>query len=92
MRLLICAALQCSLFMSAGCVPVNVNAPDIQNQLKTISAGHTGCPPEENALSDVADRGNTVTWNASCRGKVYLCSGVSDASSARTYSCAPVAQ
>jgi hypothetical protein len=75
-----------------GCVPITVNSPMVQSQLKTISAGHTGCAPADNELSNVNDAPNSVTWNATCNGKVYLCTGVSDLSNARTYSCAPVAQ
>jgi hypothetical protein len=81
-----------ALVLLSGCVPLTVNSPIIQNQLKTISAGHTGCMPEDNELSNVTDNAGSGTWNATCKGKVYLCTGVSDISNARTYSCAPVAQ
>src|SRR5262249_46318657 len=80
------------LTLLAGCVPITKNSPIVRNQLQTISAGHTGCMPEENQLSNVKDSADGATWNATCKGKVYLCTGVSDLSNSRTYSCAPVAQ
>jgi hypothetical protein len=64
----------------AGCAAM------VEKQLQTVSAGHTGCPPAENEISNI---GGHITWNATCKGKVYLCSGVSTGES---FSCAPVAQ
>jgi hypothetical protein len=66
----------------------------VENELKTISAGHTGCTPDQLTISNlqhVGTFGSGETWNATCNGKVYLCSGVSGKSSG-DYSCAPVAQ
>jgi hypothetical protein len=53
--------------------------------LKLISAGHTGCTPDQLTISNV--RG--ALWNASCNGKTYLCSGVSVGQSSAEFSCAP---
>jgi hypothetical protein len=68
----------------------------IENNLKTISAGHTGCTPEQLTISNhqhIGTFGSDETWNATCNGKVYLCSGVgAGPSSVGTYSCAPVAK
>jgi hypothetical protein len=65
----------------------------IENDLKTISAGHTGCSPEQLTISNLQHLGtfgNDETWNATCDGKVYLCSGVgAGPKSTGTYSCAP---
>jgi hypothetical protein len=60
-------------------------------ELQTISAGHTGCTPEQITISNRhADTfGGGVTWNATCNDKVYLCSGIF---SQGNYSCAPVAK
>lgn len=77
------------LLMSAGCL--TVNSPAVTSQLQAISAGHTGCMPEENELSNVKNGAASASWNATCKGKVYLCTGVADNSS-RVYSCAPVAR
>ena len=45
------------------------------NRLKTISAGYTGCLPDANEISNVkAGFASDATWNATCQGKVYLCS------------------
>lgn len=68
------------------------NSPLVQDRLKMVSAGHTGCMPEENVISNAASNlDGTGTWNASCKGKVYLCSAA-PAGNAEAYSCAPVAQ
>ena len=56
-------------------------------QLKLISAGHTGCTPEQLTISNVQGLGATM-WNATCNGKTYLCSGVSTGKSSADYSCA----
>jgi hypothetical protein len=60
-------------------------AATARTEMQTISAGHTGCVPADNQLSNVMVGG---TWNATCKGKTYLCS----ASGASSYSCAPVAE
>jgi hypothetical protein len=41
-------------------------------ELKLISAGHTGCTPEQLTVSNVRNLG--TIWNATCNGKTYLCS------------------
>jgi hypothetical protein len=66
-----------------GCAAI-ANSPLVVNKLKMVSAGHTGCLPDENEISNV--NSGSSTWNATCKGKVYLCSGVD------SYSCAPVAK
>jgi hypothetical protein len=64
-----------------------------ENQLKIISAGHTGCTPEQLSITNYHANtfGGGVVWNATCIGKVYLCSGVAGGSSG-DYSCAAAAQ
>jgi hypothetical protein len=62
----------------------------IMNQLKTVSAGHTGCTPDQITISNhTGTFSNNETWNATCNGKVYLCSGVVTGKSSEDYSCAP---
>jgi hypothetical protein len=74
-----------------GCV--TANSPMVQEHLKMVSAGHTGCMPEENVLSNVvANLDGSGTWNATCKGKVYLCSAVGSVGNSESYSCAPVAR
>lgn len=77
---------------AAGCI--SANSPVVQEHLKTVSAGHTGCAPEDNVISNVnAKLDGSGTWNATCKGKTYLCSAVSTVGGhSESYSCAPVAQ
>jgi hypothetical protein len=76
----------------SGCAAI-ANSPMIATQLKIVSAGHTGCLPDENELSNISMSANgSGLWNATCKGKVYLCSAVGSAgSNSESYSCAPVA-
>ena len=61
----------------------------IEKHLKYVSAGHTGCLPDENELSNVnGNLDGSGTWNVTCKGKVYLCSASGGQS--ESYSCAPV--
>jgi len=74
-----------------GCV--SGNSPMVQERLKMVSAGHTGCMPAENVISNVAaNLDGSGTWNATCKGKVYLCSAVGSVGNSESYSCAPAAQ
>ncbi len=79
---------------TSGCV--SPNSTIVQEQLKTVSAGYTGCIPEENILTNVAPKADgSGTWNATCKGKVYLCSGIATGTAGHTsesFHCAPVAQ
>ena len=65
----------------------------VPEKLKTVSAGYTGCRPEENELSNVvAKPDGSGTWNATCKGKTYLCSAISTLDDSESFHCAPVAQ
>jgi hypothetical protein len=76
---------------TSGCV--SVNSPIVQEKLKTVSAGYTGCTPDENVLSNVAAKyDGSGTWNATCRGKTYLCSAVGNFDKSESFHCAPIAQ
>jgi hypothetical protein len=74
-------------------VPVLLSGCQITvEHLKTVSAGYVGCPASQIRITNRARPGvvgTSETWNATCNGKVYLCSGV-DATG--QYSCAPAAQ
>ena len=84
-----------TLAFASGCISGNAPAklPDIMSDLQLASAGHTGCPPGENEItnSDVKVNG-TGTWNATCKGRTYLCAAVSSGNLTYEYSCAQVAQ
>src|SRR5580658_10480037 len=63
---------------TSGCVPLSVNSPIVQEKLKTVSAGYTGCVTDDNVLSNIAAKPDgSGTWNVTCKGKTYLCSAVS---------------
>ena len=80
------------LSIMAGCVSMAASSPVIVRQLKLVSAGHTGCLADENEISNVnASPDGSGTWNATCKGKVYLCSAVASVGNSESYSCAPVA-
>lgn len=83
-----------ALILSAsGCVPLSANSPIVQDRLKLVSAGHTGCMPDENVLSNVvAHPDGSGTWNATCKGKTYLCTAVASIGNSESFSCAPVPQ
>ena len=62
----------------------------VMGQLKTVSAGRTGCTPDQITISNHTGSNINETWNATCNGKVYLCSGVAAGiNSTEDYSCAP---
>jgi hypothetical protein len=67
--------------MTTGCQAM------ITKELQSYSAGHTGCLPEEN---DISNRDGNV-WYATCKGKQYLCSMAGSGKSDTVTNCAPVA-
>jgi hypothetical protein len=81
------------VFGVTGCVAVVADSPRVARQIKIASAGHTGCLPDDNDISNVNLSGDgNGTWNATCKGKVFLCSAAgAPGSVAESYSCAPVA-
>jgi hypothetical protein len=80
------------VLVMAGCASI-ANSPIIVNKLKIVSAGHTGCVPDENEISNVNSHPDgSGTWNATCKGKLYLCSAVAAVGNSESYSCAPVAR
>jgi len=79
-----------------GCTAIAdsvANSPAGIRHLQLVSAGHTGCLPDDNQISNVsASTDGSATWNATCKGKIFLCSAVGSAgSNAESYSCAPAA-
>jgi len=80
-----------TLLSVAACV--TPGSAMMTNALQMVSAGHTGCLPEENQIANVkANLDGSGTWNATCKGKAYLCSAFQGVSKSESYSCAPVAQ
>jgi hypothetical protein len=65
-----------------------VNGCITTDQLKTATSGHTGCTPEQITISNRRFSGGGELWDATCNGKVYLCSLVSTGKSSDEYSCA----
>ena len=76
----------CIVMAVLGGATACVSLPD---RLKTASAGHTGCTPEQMTVADIRTAGGGLLWNASCNGKTYLCSAVTTGKSDTEYSCAP---
>jgi hypothetical protein len=86
------------LGVAAGCAtsatPQAITHP-VATQLQTLqvaSAGHTGCMPVDNAISNDGVVTNGQIWNATCNGKLYLCSAVTFGGSSASVSCAPAAR
>ena len=81
------------LGVAAGLV-LGAAACQTTEDLKTISAGRTGCTPDQLTISNQRAAAGGETWNATCSGKVYLCSGVLQANQPTftDFSCAPVAK
>jgi hypothetical protein len=88
------AIVAATLAMETGCVTrLAANSPIIVNRLKLVSAGHTGCLPDANEISNVtANLDGSGMWNATCNGKTYLCTAVASVGSSESFSCAPAAQ
>jgi hypothetical protein len=61
-------------------------ACETDNDLKAASAGHIGCVPEQMTISNRRENGGVLFWDATCKGKTYLCSQVVTTAE---YSCAP---
>lgn len=82
-----------SSVLLAACGTVSVNSPMIQDRLKLVSAGYTGCKPEDNQLTDVrASFDGSGSWYATCKGRQYLCTSVGSTSGDVSFQCAPVAK
>lgn len=80
-----------TLVLVSACVTPNSSV--ITNGLQIVSAGHTGCLPKDNEISIVEmKRDGSRIWDATCKGKVYLCSAFLGVSKSESYSCAPVAR
>jgi hypothetical protein len=82
-----------SLAGTSGCVSIAANSPIITSRLQMVSAGHTGCLPGDNAISNVtANPDGSGIWNATCQGRIYLCTAVGSTNQSESFSCAPVAK
>lgn len=68
---------------------VTANSPLVQDRLKLISAGHTGCLPDANDISNVSlNTDGSGIWNATCKGQTYLCTAVGSVGNSEAFSCA----
>ncbi len=79
------------LLATACVVPTQLaNSPAVTQGLQVISAGHTGCQPADNTISNVQmELNGSGTWNATCKDKTYLCSAFKGVDPSESYSCAP---
>ena len=79
------------LMLASGCTPITLSNPGSQTHYQILTAGHTGCEPEDNQLSNLHIQGTgDGTWNATCKGMAYLCSITGQ--KVEVVSCAPVAR
>jgi len=87
-------AITTTVAIATGCASLSASSPIVTDRLKMVSAGHTGCLPDANDISNVAmNLDGSGLWNASCKGKIYLCSAVASGSAqSESFSCAPAAQ
>ena len=46
-------------------------------QMQQLSAGQIGCPPDEVQISNDQTHFSSRTWEATCRGKSFMCTAVS---------------
>jgi hypothetical protein len=60
-------------------------------ELQDVSAGYTGCLPDENQITNLKQSLGVTTWNATCKGKIYLCSAVGNSRESTSQHCASVA-
>lgn len=94
---LACILTVSSVAVNSACVPVSqtrlnqlATSPAVLSRLQLVSAGHTGCVPDQNVMSNVVARADgSGTWNATCKAKVYFCSAVGSTSGSESFSCAP---
>jgi hypothetical protein len=82
----------CHALVAAGCdatAPVK-GTPLVVDEFRLVSSGHTGCLPPDNEISNITvDHTGNGTWNATCKGKVYLCASLASGNAAPNYySCA----
>ena len=79
-------------FLVSACVtaPASLATSSYVTQsLQMISAGHTGCQPADNTISNIQMGLNgSGIWNATCNGKTYLCSAFQGVNPSESYSCA----
>lgn len=85
------ALLAASALLLPACVPAELaHSPMVTSGLQMISAGHTGCLPADNAISNTKmNLDGSGTWNATCNGRLYLCSAFKGVNPSDSYSCAP---
>ena len=82
-----------ALVVSTGCIPLSAKSRIVVERLQMVSAGHTGCLPGANDISNVKmNLDGSGLWNATCSGRTYLCSAVGSTRGSESFSCAPVAQ
>jgi hypothetical protein len=84
----------------AGCATMGfpggtqgAQSPMVLEKLQVVSAGHTGCLPQDNHVSILWTKPDgSGLWKATCNSKTYLCSAVATVNGTEAFSCAPEAQ
>lgn len=71
-----------------GCVMQDYRAGREDSVLQQYSAGRTGCLPQDNVISNRSQLPKGFMWNASCKGRVYLCTNLPASENSWETSCA----
>ncbi|WP_144007139.1 hypothetical protein [Pelomonas sp. KK5] len=72
----------------SACVSVLTESGPVKEKLQLISAGHTGCLPQDNDVKVIAFHpGGDGVWNATCKDRKYL-STTTATTGSNVYSCA----
>jgi hypothetical protein len=80
------------LALMAGCAPMSANSPVLKEKLQRVSADYTGCPVDDNVISDVVTQpGNSGTWTATCKGNVFHCVANGVPGGHDSFTCRPAA-
>ncbi len=84
----LCVLATCGCATTSNVTAAAASSPVVIEGLQVVSAGHTGCLPENNQVSIIwAKPDGSGLWTATCNGKTYLCSTLAT-NGVSSYSCA----
>jgi hypothetical protein len=83
----------CLLLVSFTSASTASTSSGVIGFLQVVSAGHTGCLPQDNVITNVnINHAGSGTWIATCLGANYVCSEVNALGNSGSFSCAPAAK